>query len=94
MALFLIHCKPNGEPVGIWDDTGAHVYADPTYETRGQLTFDSRGSKNPWSSFVDGLTRGTPHASFWQSDDTPLDANQALDEARSQFRGLNKPTLR
>lgn len=94
MALYLIHCKPSGEPVGIWNDKGENHYIDPDWRIRGQAVFDSRGAKNPWSSFVEDLVQQPPHASHWLSEDNPADEVQVLDQARHEYQGLGRSPLR
>lgn len=85
MALFLIHCTPHGEPVGIWDDAGHHVYADQRYEKRGQMVFDDKGTKAPWSQWVEDLTHTPPHVSLWKSEDSPATPLAVLEDARTMW---------
>jgi hypothetical protein len=86
MALYLIHMKMDGEPIGAWNDAQESVYA-PGHEDAqddGLDTISIQGTAVPWSVFADRLARGTNFQEWWSTIDVPGPLEQALSEARTK----------
>lgn len=88
MALYLLHKTLNGEPIGIFSETGEDFYF-PDYEDKEKAGRASvpRTFTKPWNVFVEEKTRSFNHRFLWGSvEDERTDLEDVLLDQRTKFR--------
>lgn len=86
MALLLVDRTFEGEPIGIWTDSGESYYVPgkDDEKARAQRIIAGYGGL-PWSAATEHLADSMNHRQWWQAFDTPLDLEAALSQLRDEY---------
>lgn len=87
MALLLVHRTLDGEPVGIWSESGESYYA-PGFEDRqadGEAVVDAKGENVPWSTFVERKAASFNFQEVWGGYTSSKPLAAALEAVRDQY---------
>jgi hypothetical protein len=85
--LYLIHENFQGEPLGIWNETGGSYYLpnNAALQQSGNVVVQGRNPQVPWVSWVGEREQAVNHNSWWESYQTVAPMQQALSDFRDQY---------
>lgn len=85
MSLLLVDRTFDGEPIGIWNDSGDSYYVPGHDNEQGRAKATIGSYDLPWSALTERLEDSMNHRSWWQAYDTPDELEPALSQLRTEY---------
>lgn len=85
MALYLVEKTFDGEPIGVWNDSGESSYTPGAEAAQQMAEGIVKASSLPWSVWVAQLADKIGHRRWWGELDSSADLAGALEEARQNY---------